>query len=78
MPSHATTVATATAAIGLRVRGALIYLIVVPLIYGVIRATPQGGGGPWELGLFNAIYAIILGGAVLALRYQIWRLERMA
>ncbi len=60
-----TTVATATAAIGLRVRGALIYLIVVPLIYGVIRATPQGGGGPWELGLFNAIYAIILGGAVL-------------
>ena len=60
-----TTVATATAAIGLRVRGALIYLIVVPLIYGIIRATPQGGGGPWELGLFNAIYAIILGGAVL-------------
>jgi signal transduction histidine kinase len=60
-----TTVATATAAIGLRVRGALIYLIVVPLIYGIIRATPQGGGGPWELGLFNAVYAIILGGAVL-------------
>ncbi|WP_439565283.1 sensor histidine kinase [Microcella sp.] len=62
-----TTVATATAAIGFRVRGALIYLIVVPLIYGIIRATPQGGGGPWELGLFNAIYAIILGGAVLVI-----------
>ncbi|MDX2026247.1 histidine kinase [Microcella sp.] len=62
-----TTVATATAAIGFRRRGALIYLIVVPLIYGVIRATPQGGGGPWELGLFNAIYAIILGGAVLVI-----------
>ncbi len=62
-----TTVATATAAIGLRVRGALAYLIIVPLIYGIIRATPQGGGGPWELGLFNAIYAIILGGAVLVI-----------
>jgi len=62
-----TTVATASAAIGLRVRGALIYLIVVPLIYGVVRATPQGGGGPWELGFFNAVYAIILGGAVLVI-----------
>jgi len=62
-----TTVATATAAIGLRLRGALIYLVVVPLIYGIIRATPQGGGGPWELGLFNAVYAIILGGAVLVI-----------
>ncbi len=62
-----TTVATATAAIGFRVRGALAYLVIVPLIYGIIRATPQGGGGPWELGLFNAIYAIILGGAVLVI-----------
>ena len=62
-----TTVATATAAIGFRGRGAMAYLVVVPLIYGIIRATPQGGGGPWELGLFNAIYAIILGGAVLVI-----------
>ncbi len=62
-----TTVATATAAIGFRARGAMAYLVVVPLIYGIIRATPQGGGGPWELGLFNAIYAIILGGAVLVI-----------
>lgn len=62
-----TTVATATAAIGFRVRGALVYLVIVPLVYGIIRATPQGGGGPWELGLFNAIYAIILGGAVLVI-----------
>jgi signal transduction histidine kinase len=62
-----TTVATATAAIGFRARGALAYLIVVPLIYGLIRATPQGGGGPWELGLFDAVYAIILGGGVLVI-----------
>lgn len=62
-----TTVATATAAIGFRARGAMAYLVIVPLIYGIIRATPQGGGGPWELGLFNAVYAIILGGAVLVI-----------
>lgn len=62
-----TTVATATAAIGFRVRRALVYLIVVPIIYGVIRVTPAGGGAPWELGVFDAIYAIILGGAVLVI-----------
>ncbi|WP_235451345.1 MULTISPECIES: sensor histidine kinase [unclassified Microcella] len=62
-----TTVATASAAIGLSVRGALIYLFVVPFIYGIIRAMPTGGDGPWELGLFNAVYAVILGGAVLVI-----------
>lgn len=62
-----TTVATAAAAIGFRTRVATIYLVVVPLIYGVIRALPEGGGGPLELGLFNAIYAIILGAAVLVI-----------
>jgi len=62
-----TTVATATAAIGFPVRRALAYLIVVPLIYGVIRVTPAGGGASWELGLFDAVYAIILGSAVLVI-----------
>lgn len=62
-----TTVATASAAIGLSVRSALAYLFVVPFIYGIIRAMPTGGDGPWELGLFNAIYAVILGGAVLVI-----------
>ena len=62
-----TTVATATAAIGLPVRRALAYLVVVPIIYGVIRVTPAGGGAPWQLGVFDAVYAIILGGAVLVL-----------
>lgn len=62
-----TTVATATAAIGFPVRRALAYLVVVPIIYGVIRVTPAGGGAPWQLGLFDAVYAIILGGAVLVI-----------
>lgn len=62
-----TTVATAAAAIGFRTRTATIYLVVVPLMYGVIRALPQGGTGPVELGFFNAVYAIILGAAVLVI-----------
>lgn len=62
-----TTVATACAAVGLRVRGASLYLFIVPFIYGTIRATPNGGGGPWELGLFDAVFAVILGGAVLVI-----------
>ncbi len=62
-----TTVATAMAAIGLTVRGALTYLFVVPAIYGIIRVTPWGGGARWELGLFDAVYAIILGGAILVI-----------
>ncbi len=62
-----TTVATATAAIGFPVRRALAYLIIVPIIYGVIRVTPAGGGAPWELGVFDAVYAIILGGGVLVI-----------
>lgn len=62
-----TTVATATAAIAFSVRRALAYLIIVPIIYGVIRVTPAGGAAPWELGVFDAVYAIILGGAVLVI-----------
>lgn len=62
-----TTVATAMAAIGFRTRIATIYLVIVPLMYGVIRALPQGGTGPVELGFFNAVYAIILGAAVLVI-----------
>lgn len=62
-----TTVATAMAAIGLTVRGALTYLFVIPAIYGIIRVTPWGGGARWELGLFDAVYAIILGGAILVI-----------
>lgn len=62
-----TTVATAAAAIGFRTRTATVYLVGIPLLYGVIRALPQGGTGPVELGFFNAVYAIILGAAVLVI-----------
>jgi signal transduction histidine kinase len=59
------TIATAMAAIGLSVRWAAAYLILVPLTYAVIRLTPAGGGiSPLKVSL-DSIYAIILGGAIL-------------
>jgi signal transduction histidine kinase len=62
-----TTVATSSAAFALPLRTAMAYLLVIPSLYGVIRGTEAGGSGPWELGAFNAIYSILLGGAVLVL-----------
>jgi len=61
------TIATAMAAIGLTVRWAAGYLILVPLVYAVIRLTPAGGElSPLKASL-DSIYAIILGGAILVI-----------
>ncbi len=59
------TVATVTAAISFGIRLALVYLVVAPAIYAVVRVTPAGGGAPWERAVLDAVYAIILGGAAL-------------
>src|SRR5690606_13235739 len=47
------------------VRLAAAYLFVVPMIYALIRMTPAGGGAPWERSILDAVYSIILGGAVM-------------
>ena len=59
------TIATAMAAIGLTVRWAAAYLIVVPLVYAIIRLTPAGGGITPLKASLDSIYAVILGGAIL-------------
>jgi signal transduction histidine kinase len=61
------TVATAAAAVALPTWMATLYLFVAPLAYAVIRVTPSGGGAQWQSALLDAVYAIILGGAVLIL-----------
>ena len=61
------TVATATAAIGFPTRIATVYLFVVPVLYGLFRMTPAGGYGSWEQSVLDAIYAIILGGAIIVI-----------
>jgi len=61
------TVATSTAAIAFSPWQATAYLIVTPLVYGLVRITPAGGGATWQSAFFDIAYAIILGGAVLIL-----------
>ena len=61
------TVATSTAAIAFSTWQATAYLIITPVVYGVVRITPAGGGATWQSASFDIAYAIILGGAVLIL-----------
>jgi len=58
------TIATAMATIGLGIRSATVYVVVAPLIYGVIRVTPAGGGVTLTQAVLDSVYAIILGGAI--------------
>ena len=61
------TVATAYAALAFSPLVAGVYTVVTPLIYGVLHATEVGGGVGWTAGALDAVYAIILGGALLVL-----------
>jgi len=59
------TVATASAAIGLPAPIATTYLLVVPIMYGLIRITPDGGNAEPQQAVLDSLYAIILGGAIM-------------
>ena len=61
------TVGTSAAAVAFNTWIATAYLIVAPLVYGVVRMTPSGGGQNWGSAALDTVYAIILGGAVLIL-----------
>ncbi len=61
------TLATATAAVAFPVWVAGVYLVVTPVVYALVHATPAGGGASWQLCVLDAVYAIILGGAVLVI-----------
>src|SRR5690554_4853604 len=61
------TVATAAAAIALPVWMATFYLLLAPLLYGIIRSSETGGNVHPALVALDVIYAVILGGAVLIL-----------
>jgi Histidine kinase-, DNA gyrase B-, and HSP90-like ATPase len=61
------TVGTSTAAIAFSTRAASVYLFLVPIAYGIIRITPPGGSASVPLAALDAIYAIILGGAVIVI-----------
>jgi two-component sensor histidine kinase len=59
------TVATAMAAISFNALIGTIYLVFIPTIYFIARITPNGGGAVWHAALIEAVYAFILGAAVL-------------
>jgi uncharacterized protein YidB (DUF937 family) len=61
------TVATSTAAIAFTTWEATAYLFVTPVIYGLVRIAPAGGGASVASAILDIAYAIILGGAVLIL-----------
>ncbi|MCU1586411.1 MAG: histidine kinase [Microbacteriaceae bacterium] len=61
------TVATSTAAVAFSPWRATAYLIVTPIVYGMVRATPSGGGAALGPVILDVLYATLLGGAVLIL-----------
>lgn len=61
------TIATAMATFALSLRLAVIYTIVVPIIYGIIRVTPPGGNTEPLLAVLDSVYSILLGGSILIL-----------
>jgi signal transduction histidine kinase len=58
------TIATAMATVGLGIRLATAYVVLAPVIYGIIRVTPPGGGVTLTQTVLDSVYAIILGGAI--------------
>jgi signal transduction histidine kinase len=61
------TVATAYATIAFRLSIAIAYTILTPIAYGVIRATPSGGGVSIGVAALDTVYATILGGVILVI-----------
>jgi two-component sensor histidine kinase len=60
-------VGTSMATIAFSTRLASVYLVVTPLIYGVVRVTQAGGSEQPLNAALDSIYAVILGGAVVVL-----------
>ena len=56
------TIATTMAAVALELPIAVVYTIGAPVLYGMIRMTPPGGGANPEAAILDSVYSIILGG----------------
>lgn len=61
------TVATSAAAVAFSLWVATGYLLLAPIIYGLIRLTPSGGSAHLLRAALDSSYSVILGGAVLIL-----------
>lgn len=61
------TVATAAAAVALPTWLATVYLLVAPTLYGALRLSLFGGSADPVITALDVLYAVLLGGAVLAI-----------
>ena len=61
------TVATASAAIGLPTAIGTTYLLVLPVMYGLIRVTPDGGMASAQQAILDSLYSVILGGVIMVI-----------
>lgn len=61
------TIATAMATIAFPLWVAVVYLVLAPSIYLVVRAGPVGGPATWTQASLEAVYAFVLGAALVIL-----------
>ena len=59
------TIATTMASVSLELPIATVYTIGAPVLYGIIRITPPGGGVEPMLAALDSVYSILLGGGIL-------------
>ncbi|TFC72426.1 ATP-binding protein [Cryobacterium sp. TMS1-20-1] len=63
------TVATSCAAIAFPLLWAIIYTVVTPVVFGLVRVLPSGGAAENLLAALDTCYAMLLGGVVLIIIY---------
>jgi signal transduction histidine kinase len=59
------TIATTMASVSLELPIAIVYTVGAPVLYGIIRITPPGGGVEPVLAALDSVYSILLGGGIL-------------
>lgn len=59
------TIATTMASVAVEIPIAVVYTVGAPILYGVIRVTPPGGGARVEAAVLDSVYSMLLGGAIL-------------
>ena len=61
------TIAAAMATVSMKVAFALAYTVLTPVLYGIIRVTPAGGGAFPVQAILDSVYSMLLGGGILIL-----------
>ncbi|TFD82015.1 sensor histidine kinase [Cryobacterium fucosi] len=65
------TVATACAAVSFPLVWAAIYTFLAPIVYGIVRTQPSGGGADVLLASLDTVYATILGQVILIIIFML-------